>query len=670
MADSKLKFVSFCASLAIAKLCLIAPNEIVSWPDDSVVYARQSLGPWTLGYPAGYPAWLSLCRLFGFPQRIAIELLYLTAAFAVAYALRKWFGGLAGYLTFSILAMSSSTFFLFDRGLADGFFACLTLFGLALTIRVLLAESTRGLLLWSTGLGGVLGIMSITRSEDPLLALWIICLVVASVIIRRRGDGRTSRRLEWAHSMLAGVIASAVAALVCLSLCFSFLLGEGVFARGVALMPGHVKLLDNLAKIQTGEPPIRFIPITKKSREMAYAASPTFAKYRSIIENPQDGWQSMSRQNGIPAGEIGGGWIWHAINTNLIATCGGSHTCAEGVYKRINSELDQAFHDGRLRKRFVINSLIGGNPIHLLSELPPSIDAVTTAMLSSSPENPEDQAIDEEIFDRAFVRRASLVPHDFNMTVQGWAFVNKPGHKITTVRISSPMVSDAPVSLLERPDVARGFIKQNGWSPLIVAFRANLMSRTSDQIRVTYSLDDGSTLMSDHLQAMRGSVLQNTSVLGDDVLQGIDLAGRQSAPRNESVRHKIEIYLFHFLQRIAIRRLSFCVILLAIFLNIGTLPKAKGAVSKSYLLFAAFTLVFVSCRVLFYSILDARAWPGNQIRYVTPAHQVWLVLIGVSLSSLVLLTADLLKNQRQLRASSLMKRLSEREAKVGATTNG
>ena len=84
---AKSKFVLFCLLLAIAKLILVAQSEIVSIQDDSAVYASQSLGRWVLGYPQGYPIWLILCRAFEFPQRIAIEILFLLAAYVVTAAI-------------------------------------------------------------------------------------------------------------------------------------------------------------------------------------------------------------------------------------------------------------------------------------------------------------------------------------------------------------------------------------------------------------------------------------------------------------------------------------------------------------------------------------------------------------------------------------------------------
>ena len=621
--------------MALLKLALVAPNEIVSIQDDSAVYAAQSIGRWTLGYPQGYPIWLALCREFNLPQRIAIEVLYLIAALTVAWAVNRWFGVLGGYLTFGLLAFSSSTIFLFNLGLADGLFVCLTLFALGFTILVFLFRNTY-FIASAVLLGGTFGAMAITRNEDPLLLLWIALLVATCAIVWRPETAPWLGWKVWRTPLLVGLITSSVALLAVWSLCLSYYYSDGVFARGVALIPGHVKLLNNLAQIYTAEPLTRFVPISRKSREMAYAVSPTFAKYRPMIENPADGWQVLSREFGIPNGEIGGGWIWHAINTKVIPAQGGRPALAEAEYNKINSEIQKAFKDGRLKRRFILHPLIGGSPVHLLAELPPSIAAVTESALSSIPENRNDQAFDAPLFDKAFVRRSALVLRSPEMAIQGWAFVNRPGHRIVNVMIGSQIVNSAHITTLDRPDVVNAFGTQNGWKPAVIAFRTGLQSRLPDEVKITYLLDDGSRVQNDHLQNNQVKKLENKVVPGDDVIQGIDLAQPAiDVTAQQETRHQEELTLFSLSQSPSIRRFNAVIVFLGIVVAVYGSLRTRESVWKSYLLFLGLTLLLVCFRILFYSVLDARAWPGNQIRYLAPAHVLWLTSVAVSVSALV-----------------------------------
>jgi hypothetical protein len=631
-------FFLFCCFFLLAKLALVAHNEIISVADDSASYANQSVGPWVLDMPPGYSMWLRFCQIFGIPQRIMIEGLYLFAVLLVAYAGRKCFGVFAGYAIVASLSFAPSSYFLFDLGLTDGFYTCLTLMALGLSMLLLAAKTTLRIVTLAVGLGGILGIMAITRNEDPLVAFWVLSLVIALAIVWRRESVYILDWDFWRKSLAVGLVASATAWAIVFSLCLSYYSAQGVFARGRALIPGHIRLLRNLARIETGQPQVRFVPISQRSRELAYAVSPTLAKLRPLVENPQDSWQVVSRQFGLASGEIGGGWIWHAINDKMLSQR--SPAVAEAEYEKINAELQAAFDDGRLKRRFILHPFIGGNLLGLWREMRPSISAVVRSAFSAQPNNTTDQAFQSSLFDRAFVRRAALVPAKIvEVTVQGWAMVNKRGKKIATVIVSSDLVSSATILSQSRPDVVKAIGAQNGWDPDVVGFHTSLTSSSPDAVKVTYVLEDGTRLQGEHLKPAVVSKIENKLAPGNDILQGIDEAGSPSAEGFDA-RRSIELNLYERLQSPALRRLGIVTFCLAFLVSGWAFIRERDLRFKVFFIFFSLSCALWTARILFYSLIDARAWPGDQIRYLAPANALALVTFSVSVAALIVFAAS------------------------------
>jgi hypothetical protein len=628
--QSKAMFFLCWLTLALAKFALVAHNEIIAIQDDSAVYATQATGPWTLSYPPGYPLWLRLCLHFNVPQRLAIEFFYLVAVLVVGYAIKRCFGTAAGFASVILLAISPSTYFLFDLGLTDAFFTCLSLLALALTIDIFISKTLLNTALLSIGLGAVFGLMAITRNEDPLLAFWVLLLVVARAILQPNTIAPIRQWRYWVDPILAGALATAAAGCVVFALCFSYYLTQGVFARGIALIPGHQLLLKNLAQIKTGEPEMKWVPITHRSREMAYAVSPTLAKYRSLIENPQDGWQVISRQfGGAPMGEIGGGWIWHAINLKILAQGGEKPAAAEAEYTKINAEMKAAFQDGRLKKRFIVHPLIGGNLKGLFGELPPSISGVVTCALSALPSHAVDQNYLPDLFDSAYVRRAALVPKP-EVKVQGWAFITRPGHKILNVTVTSDAAGRASVKALDRPDVVNVFSKTNGWKPEVNGFLATLHGPSAGNIKVRYILDDGSQLQSEDLKSTGGRKVVNTSVPGDDILQFIDKVELPDTAVPDS-RHQLESAFLRRFESKSVTRMAVATFAVAFLLSGYMWIARRDQVFEPGFIFLVFALLSWVARIFFYSLIDARGWNAQQIRYLAPANALGFVIFSVSL---------------------------------------
>ena len=628
------QLAAVCLLLAIAKFILISQNEILCLLDDSATYARQAVEPWTLGFPPGYPLWLKLCAFSGFPQRICIELLYLVAAFVVALAAQKLRGLLSGVLFFAFLAFSPFAFFLFDHGLSDGFYAVLTVLAFGLTMVVLIAEATPYVVVAALSLGAVLGVMSFTRNEDPVIILWLALLLLASAFAGNHEPGSLLKIWAWRKPALTVTLSAFSCAVVVFVLCFSFYLTDGVFARGVAVMPQHSKLLKNLASIDTGQPQIPYVSISRKSRELAYSVSPTLAKLQPQVEDPSDVWHTASRESGLPDGEIGTGWIWHTFNSKLLPAVNNSRSAAEATYKHINSELDRAFQDGHLKRRFILHPLLGGDLLAIMRRLPSSLAAVASESLNSMKQDTHDDGLETTLFDEAFLRRATLEEGP-KVTVEGWAFVPIQGRKIRQVSIASDVASSSRIDRIDRPDVIKVFMPQYGWRPDVLTFRTDLKSSSPDKVTITYVLDDGSLVQASHLSRLGISKLTNAGSPQSDVLQGLDVL------RPHDV---VKLSVFHYKQarlvkiansknghRIAIALFALAsILLLRSFIQRRNLQWIK---LPAIILFFAFSLW--CSRVLFYSVLDAAAWSAHQTRYLAATNAIGTIMLALSVCVLL-----------------------------------
>ena len=276
------------------------PNDLKS--------TRQSVELWKLGTNR-ISTWLSLCSLFAVPQPWPLKGVPRCGTVCCRYG-RRYFGFVAGLAIFA-LPLAPFTYFLFDNALSDGFFTCLTLLALGMTIRLFFAPTTLGISGWASGVGITLGVMAITRNEDPLLAIWLFLFVGISVFMWLPAVASIFKFDSWRKTLMAGSIPAATAYLLVLAISVTYYFSDGVAARSLASLPGHTRLLGNLARIETGEAPMRYVPISRKSRELAYGVSPALANLRSALRS---GIHQLVRS---PISQRGAGWIWRDQQRNF-----------------------------------------------------------------------------------------------------------------------------------------------------------------------------------------------------------------------------------------------------------------------------------------------------------------------------------------------------------------
>jgi hypothetical protein len=637
-AESRLFFWAVLAT-AIAKLILVASNEIVALPNDSVNYAHQATDSLSeIGAAAGYPYWLALSGVLGFPQRVTIELLYLFSVLSIALSMVRVTGNAFALLSFGALAFLPATFFLFDNALSDGFYACLTLIALSLMIDALLDIDFQRRTYWIrlSALALVMGWMLITRNEDFLLVGWVCWFVICRFL---RSDSEDRKR-----AIIHGVLAAGFVLLGAFSVVWSVsafhAVTKGVFARALATLPSHMMLLRNIASIDTEAPPIRRVPITQAQRDAAYGASPTLRHLRAYIESPDNMFQVASARAGFRTGELGAGWVWHVFNMAAIEYLPKkSLKNLDEFYRTTNAELETAFAAKRLSRKFVFHPLLGGAVGDLLSALPGSVAKVYNAAFESVGLQ-RDAGFESRLFDIACLRRASLVHlPGYGGLVQGWAFADFSEGVISSAEVgvyeakngiaNARWFATEPVA---RPDVKRGLERDGRDQTDVFGFRVFLHPTQGDAAIVRYFLSDGSSVTSPPLVARRVSQIKQepTSRL---IVHGIDAAGSVEQASPPGGRFAVQELLIGLFGRYFYYAFGVVVALgaaLALFFKNRLRCPDDG---RPIMAVTALITGLLLQRILFYAVIDTGGW-DIEVRYLCSAT-VLIMLIFVLFAALL-----------------------------------
>lgn len=436
-------------SVVLLKFFLIANQEIVTELHDALNYVTQAdrLGVnFGLG-STGYTVWLAACKALSVPQRIAIELLWLASAAFLCLQIfpggrKRW----ALVAVFAAAVFAPQTFHLFDRALTDGYFICLTALLLGLSIRVFRGDGLRRRLPALIGMGAVLGLMAITRNEGVLLLAFLAAWALLLGLYDAWGGVRPMRKI------LAGVAgALAVAGLFASILPGAVVLFNGwrygVRTLSFVEMPSHMRLLKALAQIETGERNSRFVPISRRAREIAYAQSPTLAAFAPEVEDPGTSFQKESLAAIGRPGEVGAGWIWHVFNSAAGPLGLAFPRDLDATYRQAIREIEKGFQAGSYKRRFVPHPFLGGDASAWLPYLGAGFSHAVQCVLTPSERRGEADlsAADRSLFDRVCLRRTSLTQR--TACVRGWAFSTDANHPITSVSTKTPPRPDNGVSV-------------------------------------------------------------------------------------------------------------------------------------------------------------------------------------------------------------------------------
>jgi hypothetical protein len=613
--------------ISILKLALVARNEIVAIPYDSEGYIRQAASHlYELGAPPGYPLWLALSGLSGVPQRISIEILLIFSSFVLSCWLKRMFGELCALLTFSMIVLSPATYFLFDYALTDGFYGCLSILAITLSGILIFSARRRIQIVSGVALGIVLGWMALSRNEDPLLVAWVGMLLSLLALRWFRMRSNESVRFPFSHVILVGIAIAGPAAGLVQGVNLIHWHKSGVFARTLPGLPGHMRMLRQLAEIKTGEADIHYVPVSAKARSLAYRASPTLGKYAGAIENRDSIFQNVSREAGLPLGEIGAGWIWHVFNVAILEANGVVQGARE--YERINAELASGFESGLLKKRFILHSFAAAPVSEILRRLPEGVWEVAKKTFQTYPQG-SDVGQEKELFDAVALRRSALTGGGYKHAIQGWAFVNdRSDRKIESVMsVGGAGQKPVTVSYMPRKDVEQAFKKPDGSIPSVIGFKFDFYSSSRTAGKLLYLFQDGSTMFVDELAAGVKSIGPGSASPG--LLQGIDFSTAEPVVRT-GYRHRLQSLLSSVVNiPIVSGALVIVLFVLSILPFFASAHVRKG--QSRIRIFILLVLAMFLLRIFFYAMLDSEAW-AVEMRYMLASNFMAAILIAVSVS--------------------------------------
>jgi len=259
--------------------------------------------------PPAYPLWIALTHALHIPQRLAIELLLLSAWLTLVWALRR--AGVSrsfGLIAFAVASLHPASFRFFDYTMADNFYAAM----LPVFLAGLISMMFRPARISTSILTGVaFAILWNTRDEGLLLVALLPVWIVLFLWLERPHAGSWSSALRqiWKPVAIFGATAVALILIVCAFNQKTF----GVFAKSDMASSSFQSLIHALLRIKPDQPQ-RFVSIPTESFQRAFAVSPTFTRLKAQLDGETgESWRVESFRRVGVKNEIGTGWMLWAI---------------------------------------------------------------------------------------------------------------------------------------------------------------------------------------------------------------------------------------------------------------------------------------------------------------------------------------------------------------------
>lgn len=637
--SSKSWFVFLCASVASIKLFLVSGNEIIAVPNDSAVFIQHVLvGLDQLGAPSGYPLWLWLVGLVGFPQRVAIEIFYLLSCFFLSFTMIRGFGRLGALILFVVLALNPVTYYLFDNALSDPLYLCLgfVALGFSAVLFQCIVSKNKSAMRASVGFGFVLGLMGVVRNEDILLMGWLFAFFLITVLFLGRklfavDSGKFFFPLFVVSVFLFFAVSGAPSVFHYLS--------NGVWTKTMASMPSHMRLLRNLAKIDSGDGAVKYVTVSKKSRELAYAVSPTLELLRGHIERPDNMYVEAShRVGGLPLGEIGVGWIWHVFNDAALSVIPNPKTVKDldEFWVNTNREIEAAFNAGRLKSRFVIHPFVKAGVFEPFSNI---LDGVSVAMDKAFKFCPfqSDQGFEPEAFDKVCNRRAALVSGvgKVKLKIQGWVFSKDKEERILSVQLGIMNLKKGTTEWFDlekvaRPDVDAAFSKEMGICVSSYGYSVEMDHERNSKILLRYVSSSGEIVEKNFKTNSVESLFIES---GTNLYRGIDLFELGNHADRSDMRRWLQTAVIDFSGWWLVKWVFFLLAAGGFILFLVLLYFRFICRDSLSAFIGVFVFVLIVLRLIFFALLNENSWEIEP-RYMSPIFGMLIVGMGCFLAVL------------------------------------
>lgn len=604
---SALSLVFVIIALSALRLALGADRDIlaVNGPYDQYWYVASALRKiWGGQYnhmsfvhlPV-YSGWIALLNVFGIPGRLAIDVAWIVTTAYLAFALWRftasWWVTLT---TFVLIAFHPYSFSVFDHALAETLLAPLCTYAFGAFIELWNCRQGAGRVRkWLAWIGVTAGFALAyhTRKEGLVLLVPLLALIVWMALLRP--DWRT--RAGFMRFALPFIVVPLLSVVVLGTVLAGINAWRwGVFARFELAAPGYVSAIGALHAIDPGMQTPKHVTVTKRTRELAYEASPTFNELRPFFDGSSGRYlEGYTGQWTGVQGEIGNGWFYWSLR-DAAASVGWHRSAmnAEAKYAAVAREIEDAFTAGRLPRRAVVTPFLDPDVGKWAREVPYAFLKALELVASPDPAQ--------------LVRESeSATPAQFNRFVRALGRRSPPQYAMLAGWLTLP-----PGTWVSLGDQEKDFVWQplvDGRSDVPGAFAINLTSGIGEiptelHIRAT----DGTMhrIMLASLRAMEISEVPGIP----GVFMGVDRIDLGTA-----VLPRFDVALESMARIWSFIGLMFAAAALVALVLAPIFPRRR---SGPVVMVVALALLTVLTRALVLAIVDASSWNGLQARYVLP----------------------------------------------------
>jgi hypothetical protein len=409
------------AALVVFRFILIAHDEIRAFPFDESAYIGQAgawywknqYTDWTYSRQPGYPLFLAMGSLLGFPARLVIEALWIGAALLALRAMT-----VAGIrrglqvLAFALLVFHPFPTQLFCHAYSENLYTAALLIALPALAIAITRRSRQSMFRWGLLAGAASAIAGITRQETVLV--YLLISFAGAIVIKTWLLGSIPRRLAVRRLLVGCALPLSIALSAEHAVRAANYSRIGAYVTYDWSLPGFKALYRTMLSIPPESPKLR-VPIPRDVREKAAAASPTYARLLDTMTSDprcESHRRAGERTTGIP-GEPGSFNLWLMRDASWILH--GGFQCARDTndfYLGIVRELREAQNHGVLPRRWAPLSFIPPQWGQLAGSIPRSLPACWRMMtrISFHRGEPFEVAdVDRKRFDAVALRRHALM---------------------------------------------------------------------------------------------------------------------------------------------------------------------------------------------------------------------------------------------------------------------
>jgi hypothetical protein len=572
-----------------------------------------------------YPMWVAATFVLDVPLLLAEQLLYVLACAllvaAVAPALR---GRIWAWVLFLVLFFNPVSFAdqNMTRAAREGIYGSLTLlvFAGCAGCATRLEQPCAVLFRWSCLLGVSLGAIVLCREEG----VWITPLVVIAVLAAAR------RPFPWPRAVGAALLAGSIAASMIGGVLVTNWLHYGVAILNEQNGGAFPKAYGAVSRVRHANWR-RFVPVPKETRQRIYAVSPRFAELAPFIEGPDlQAWIAPScRLAGVCDDVYTGLFLWTMRDAARQAGHFKNGCEAAAFWEGLAREVNDACSEGRLDCLPPRSSLMPPWRSEYMRLFLDALGrgAVYIARFQGVTAQPTPSAgplwLVDIFRDLSHERLAGLDAQSHVVRVVGWAAAKDGSPLEITLSTEGGGEALSPAERRPRPDV-EGYLRSHGVNVQDAGFALRGYCPASCELIVSAA---GKELVRVPLER-KGVVVDHdkVAVAIDEVFpeHGSPLQERMDAKRIAALEAIIGVY----------RR--FTPLLAWLALVAWIVAGARVLLHHSGLaiwLMAGAALAGFTARLAMLSVVDAMAFNGINVQYLSAAYPLFLAFVALGLAS-------------------------------------